>query len=181
MRSCIDGALNDASTRTIPRALQDIFKKIRQLESEGKASVTCTCSLMELYYENLYDLLSGKEREGSTFEIREDINKGIVIKGFSEHRIDNEEKSGGANRTTGATAMNDVSSRSNAIFAIDLTLTDVNGHSKKTKFSLVDFAGSERSKKTKMTGVRFTEDQRRTSRTRQRHFRSWRWNIKRIR
>jgi kinesin family member 4 len=118
---------------------------------------------MELYGENLYDLLSGKEKEGSTCDIREDINKGIVIKGLSEQRIDDEAKAakflmeGGANRTTGATAMNDVSSRSHAIFAIDLTLTDVNGHSTKAKFFLVDLAGSERSKKTKATGVRFTE------------------------
>lgn len=36
---------------------------------------------MELYQEQCYDLLSGKERGHSIIEIREDINKGVILPG----------------------------------------------------------------------------------------------------
>lgn len=60
-------------------------------------------------------------------------------------------------RTVGATAMNDESSRSHAIFIVNLTINQSNGLSVSSKFTLVDLAGSERSKKTKATGLRFRE------------------------
>lgn len=64
---------------------------------------------------------------------------------------------GGENRSVGATAMNDVSSRSHAIFTVNLKITAPGGDTTKAKFHLVDLAGSERSKKTKATGTRFKE------------------------
>lgn len=36
---------------------------------------------MELYQEQCYDLLSGKERNHSIIEIREDVNKGVILPG----------------------------------------------------------------------------------------------------
>lgn len=60
-------------------------------------------------------------------------------------------------RTVGATAMNDESSRSHAIFIVNLIINQTNGMSVTSKFTLVDLAGSERSKKTKATGLRFKE------------------------
>lgn len=64
---------------------------------------------------------------------------------------------GGENRTVGATAMNDVSSRSHAIFTVNFKIIEKDGATMKAKFHLVDLAGSERSKKTKATGTRFKE------------------------
>lgn len=64
---------------------------------------------------------------------------------------------GGENRTVGATAMNNVSSRSHAIFTVNLKIASHDGSTSKAKFHLVDLAGSERSKKTKATGKRFKE------------------------
>lgn len=64
---------------------------------------------------------------------------------------------GGQNRSVGATAMNDVSSRSHAIFTVNFKIIDKDGTTMKAKFHLVDLAGSERSKKTKATGTRFKE------------------------
>lgn len=63
---------------------------------------------------------------------------------------------GGERRSVGATAMNDVSSRSHAIFTVNV-LVNYDGTTTKAKFHLVDLAGSERSKKTKATGTRFKE------------------------
>jgi Kinesin motor domain len=64
---------------------------------------------------------------------------------------------GGENRSVGATAMNNVSSRSHAIFTVNFKITTDAGSTMKAKFHLVDLAGSERSKKTKATGTRFKE------------------------
>lgn len=64
---------------------------------------------------------------------------------------------GGENRSVGATAMNNVSSRSHAIFTVNFKINTPDGSTMKAKFHLVDLAGSERSKKTKATGKRFKE------------------------
>jgi hypothetical protein len=42
---------------------------------------------MELYQENLYDLLSGKIKDQSLCEIREDSQKGIIITGLKDKVI----------------------------------------------------------------------------------------------
>lgn len=64
---------------------------------------------------------------------------------------------GGSHRSVGATAMNNVSSRSHAIFTVNFKISSNDGSTMKAKFHLVDLAGSERSKKTKATGTRFKE------------------------
>lgn len=64
---------------------------------------------------------------------------------------------GGENRSVGATAMNNTSSRSHALFTVNFKLVNSEGMELNSKFQLVDLAGSERSKKTKATGTRFQE------------------------
>ena len=73
---------------------------------------------------------------------------------------------GSIKRVTAATAMNNVSSRSHAIFTLfvegtlkDDVLADENNKLDNifSKFHLVDLAGSERAKKTQATGGRFKE------------------------
>lgn len=146
----------------IPRALKNIFKKVVCLENDYTFNITC--SFVELYQEVLYDLLTDESREKSICDIREDGTKGIYISGLSEIPANDENKAtqclmkGGNKRTVGATAMNDVSSRSHAIFIVNIKATRQDGAGCTTaKFSLVDLAGSERSKKTKATGTRFKE------------------------
>lgn len=85
MGTCFEGNWNSPKTGIIPRALQDIFKKVRDLEEDSTVQVSC--SFMELYQENLYDLLSGKIKDQSVCEIREDSTKGIIITGLSEQPI----------------------------------------------------------------------------------------------
>lgn len=69
-------------------------------------------------------------------------------------------KIGNANRSTGATNMNEHSSRSHAIFQIRIEMAEV-GAAKKCvkvgKLNLVDLAGSERQSKTGATGDRLKE------------------------
>lgn len=85
MGTCFEGNWDSPKTGIIPRAINDIFANVKKVE-EG-ATVTMTCSFMELYQENLYDLLSGKIKDQSICEIREDSTKGITISGLSEQTI----------------------------------------------------------------------------------------------
>ncbi|KAK7793169.1 hypothetical protein R5R35_012826 [Gryllus longicercus] len=147
---------NDAGV--IPRAVKDIFKNVAEMtDRHFKISV----SFMELYQEQLFDLLSSSK---STVDIREDT-RGIVIPGLTEVAVFNADDTtqclvrGSMGRATGATAMNAQSSRSHAIFTITIQQQSKSDESNSmtSKFHLVDLAGSERPKKTKATGERFKE------------------------
>ncbi|KAG5677802.1 hypothetical protein PVAND_007530 [Polypedilum vanderplanki] len=162
MGTVFDGEWDASRVGIIPRALKDIFKTVQTMENDYTVSVSC--SFMELYQEVLFDLLTDRPREQSVCEIREDGTKGIIINGLCEIPANDENKAnnclilGGSKRTVGATAMNDVSSRSHAIFIVNVRSQKLDGsESTSAKFTLVDLAGSERSKKTKATGTRFKE------------------------
>ncbi|GLV42213.1 Kinesin-like protein at 3A [Carabus blaptoides fortunei] len=145
----------------IPRAVFDMFQ---YMSTATEYSFNVSVSYMELYQENLYDLLSHRPREQCIVDIRED-SKGIKIPGLVEHPVTTAEDTikclidGSAGRATGATAMNAQSSRSHAIFTVTVFMEKKNDTNSATtsKFHLVDLAGSERSKKTKATGERFRE------------------------
>ncbi|KAF7418101.1 hypothetical protein HZH68_000754 [Vespula germanica] len=145
----------------IPRAMHDIFKIVA---SKEEWNFRTSVSFMELYQEQLYDLLSDKQRTNSIVDIRED-SKGIKIIGITEKEVQSAEESleclieGSQGRVTGSTAMNAQSSRSHAIFTLHIQQQKKDDPNVATtaKFHLVDLAGSERSKKTQATGERFKE------------------------
>lgn len=68
----------------IPQAVADIFDYIETHEDMFIFKVNV--SFMELYQEQCYDLLSGKERGHSIIEIREDINKGVILPGKKSYK-----------------------------------------------------------------------------------------------
>ncbi|XP_063367282.1 chromosome-associated kinesin KIF4 [Cydia amplana] len=147
----------------IPQAVADIFDFIETHEDQFIFKVNV--SFMELYQEQCYDLLSGKERGHSIIEIREDINKGVILPGITELMVTSTMETmmvleqGSSGRVTGSTAMNQASSRSHAVFTIIISKesrTDKN-LATTSKFHLVDLAGSERIKKTKASGERLKE------------------------
>lgn len=145
----------------IPLAIEEIFKKINS-DSEWEYNVTA--SFIELYMEQLYDLLSDRPRENSMLDIREDT-RGVCIPNLTEKPVTSTKEAfcylqhGSTCRATGATAMNAQSSRSHAIFTISLNFNkkDNIDDAMTAKFHLVDLAGSERSKKTQTSGDRFKE------------------------
>ncbi|XP_014372213.2 chromosome-associated kinesin KIF4 [Papilio machaon] len=147
----------------IPLAVADIFDFIDV--NENKFTFKVTVSFMELYQEQCYDLLSGKERGHSVIDIREDINKGVHLPGITELPVTSTAETmlvlekGSIGRVTGSTAMNQASSRSHAVFTIMVakeSKTDKN-LATTSKFHFVDLAGSERVKKTKASGERLKE------------------------
>ncbi|RZC38617.1 Kinesin domain containing protein [Asbolus verrucosus] len=109
----------------IPRAVSEIFKHVRDNFTYDFA---LSVSFMELYQEVLYDLLADKSREQCVLDIREDSNKGVLIPGLTEVPVENARSvlealmRGSKSRVTGATNMNAQSSRSHAIFTINVLM-----------------------------------------------------------
>lgn len=125
MGTAFDGSL-DENVGVIPRAMHDIFERIDKLSDEFDFVIKT--SFMELYQEQLYDLLSDKSREECIIDIREDRN-GIIMVGLTEKEVNNAKETtdclvkGSAGRAVASTAMNQTSSRSHAIFTVTLQAT----------------------------------------------------------
>uniref|UniRef100_A0AC35ER87 Kinesin-like protein n=1 Tax=Panagrolaimus sp. PS1159 TaxID=55785 RepID=A0AC35ER87_9BILA len=167
----------------VPRAVQHIFDGIELRKKEAQENgvlpptFEVTVTFVELYNENIFDLLNqGKDRtkitmyeDPATNEIQLAGVKNLTVK--SPEDLMEALRSGALNRTVGATNMNEQSSRSHAIFSIYLkqqrpcqTLdadsaanTTVDFEFLTAKFHFVDLAGSERIAKTGATGARAKE------------------------
>ena len=108
----------------IPRAVRDIFERIKDLKSDYDFCIRV--AFVELYKEKLYDLLSptSKIKEDCMVDLREDPVKGVVISNLTEVTVKDLRSTmdqlevGSVKRVTAATAMNNTSSRSHAIFTI---------------------------------------------------------------
>ena len=150
----------------IPRAVRHIFGYMDSAEKSIKFLVRC--SYLEIYNENILDLLS-KSNSQQNLQIKEDPNKGIFVKDLttvivkSVPELEKTLFAGMKNRKTGETEMNKDSSRSHSIFTIYIEtaepVKDGSGKQKikAGKLNLVDLAGSERQSKTHATGVRLDE------------------------
>ncbi|KRT84685.1 Kinesin, partial [Oryctes borbonicus] len=121
MGTAYNGKQNEG---VIPRALNDIFLFVKD---NFTYDFTVSVSFMELYQEVLYDLLSTKPREQCVVEIREDT-KSIIIPGLTEQPVTSSLEAleylikGSQGRATSSTNMNAQSSRSHAIFTINISM-----------------------------------------------------------
>jgi hypothetical protein len=149
----------------IPRVLADLFKQIQSAQEqddddeEETTNYEVKVSFVEVYNEEIKDLLSYSK---SNLEIREELNGCIRVVNLTELVVTDVLttikllEDGSKSRVVGSTAMNEQSSRSHAIFTINLEQFK-NGELIRSKFHLVDLAGSERQNKTKAEGIRFKE------------------------
>lgn len=159
----------------IPRFITDFFllmqqKKEASDQSEGTGQVlleyNLSASFLEVYGEDVFDLLDSNRR---SLPLREDSDGGIVVVGLTNRPVSNSTEAlqvlheGTMNRTTAATLMNLTSSRSHAVFTIDISQVmrsnsgDVVDVTAISRFTFVDLAGSERMKKTGAEGERARE------------------------
>ena len=98
-------------------------------------------------------------------ELKESVDSGVYVKDLTSfvvknvNEIDHVMQAGKKNRSTGATLMNQTSSRSHSIFTIVIECCETSAADKIRvgKLNLVDLAGSERQSKTGATGDRLKE------------------------
>ncbi|XP_070774905.1 kinesin-like protein KIF16B isoform X1 [Enoplosus armatus] len=157
---------NPGDAGVIPRFCEGLFSRISEATRWDEASFRTEVSYLEIYNERVRDLLRRKSTQTYNLRVREHPKDGPYVEDLSKHLVQNysdvEElmEAGNINRTTASTGMNDVSSRSHAIFTINFTQAKFDAEMPSetvSKIHLVDLAGSERADATGATGVRLKE------------------------
>ncbi|XP_042067257.1 kinesin-like protein KIN-5D [Salvia splendens] len=140
----------------IPRAIRQIFDILEAKKAEYSLKVT----FLELYNEEITDLLAPKEcskfvqdKSKKPIALLEDGKGGIFVRGLEEETVKTAEEiynileKGSAKRRTAETLLNKQSSRSHSVFSITIHIKECTPHEEKMikcgKLNLVDLAGSE--------------------------------------
>ncbi|KAI8150137.1 P-loop containing nucleoside triphosphate hydrolase protein [Fennellomyces sp. T-0311] len=157
----------------VQRFACSLFDALEKSNAKGEDSFQVYVSFLELYHEDINDLLE-PHRDAAEIHpsIREALDGSIYWAGVREERVFNAEellgllRQGAAYRATGSTDMNAASSRSHAVFSVLLKqqMADDNNNGDNnnnatistlpmmkrlaSKFHFVDLAGSERLKRT---------------------------------
>lgn len=152
-----------------PRGVTELFDIIDR--DAGKFSFRVEVSLLELYCDDLQDLLAENKAGEKRFkqpklDIKKDP-KGVVtvpgatiVEATSARGLLATIEAGLARRHVSSTAMNRESSRSHLIITIGVEATNLQTQSvSRGKLSFVDLAGSERVKKSKSEGAQLKEAQ----------------------
>ncbi|XP_029445555.1 kinesin-like protein KIF15 isoform X2 [Rhinatrema bivittatum] len=149
----------------IPRSLEYLFFLIsreKEKAEDGK-SFLCKCSFIEIYNEQIFDLL---DSASAGLFLREHIKKGVFVVGVLEQVVTTAAEAyqvlsmGWRNRRVASTSMNRESSRSHAVFTVTIQSMEKNNdivNIRSSQLNLVDLAGSERQKDTHSEGVRLKE------------------------
>ncbi|KAF3341935.1 Kinesin-related protein 4 [Carex littledalei] len=157
---------SDAEPGIIPLAIQDLFYTIQET---GDREFLLRMSYMEIYNEEINDLLAPEHRK---LQVYENSERGIYVAGLKEEIVNCPEqvldlmKFGESHRHIGETNMNLYSSRSHTIFRMiiesrekveDTEINDSCDAVRVSVLNLVDLAGSERVAKTGAEGKRLKE------------------------
>ncbi|PWZ57725.1 Kinesin-like protein KIN-14R [Zea mays] len=149
------------------RTLEELFRIIK--EREGTFLYEITVSVLEVYNEQIHDLLMTGSQPGATtkrLEVRQ-VAEGVHhVPGLVEARVTNMNEAwevlqtGSKARVVGSTNANEHSSRSHCIHCVIVKGENLmNGECTKSKLWLIDLAGSERVAKTDAQGERLKEAQ----------------------
>lgn len=131
--------------------LMELFDKIQEndLNNPDHGKINVSLSYMEIYNENIRDLLSGRPEH---LDLREDPYRGVVVAGISSVSAESADDvlgflhKGNKYRTCEATGANEVSSRSHAVLQVVVSHKSTNAKGHRTekfgKLSMIDLAGS---------------------------------------
>ena len=156
----------EAKVGIIPKLVSDIFETGG---NEDNHIIQVQCSYLELYNDTIRDLLSiggeNEEMESPELHIRQNKDGEIYVQSLMKHICPTKEdtlkflQKGNEHRSTGATEMNQTSSRSHAIFTLYIRrwMQGEEAAATTAKVNLVDLAGSERLNRTKAEGKRMKE------------------------
>jgi len=154
----------------MPRCIQKIFNA--SSEDERNTATTIECSMLEIYNEEVRDLLllpaakklASKKNRGY-LKLRETPERGVWIEGLTKTKCNDASdvlgliQLGSSARSTASTNMNAMSSRSHVVVTIVVTQKRMDGSTVRAKLHLVDLAGSERVGKTSAKGSTLREAQ----------------------
>jgi hypothetical protein len=179
-----NGFTNNEERGVIPRATEDIFNYIQSFtnNNKNKTKFLLRASYLQIYNEVISDLLTP---DRTNLAIREGEKKGVFVENLSEFVVKTPQdiytlmERGAQIRATGSTRLNELSSRSHAVFIIiceqsETKYIDENGREvdesypnaevrqsfKIGKLNLVDLAGSERVRYSGATGQRLEESKK---------------------
>ncbi|CAL1366603.1 unnamed protein product [Linum trigynum] len=151
-----------------PRVFERLFARINEEQIkhvDRQLKYQCRCSFLEIYNEQITDLLDPTQRN---LQIREDVKSGLYVENLTEEHVFTLRDvtrlliKGLSNRRTGATSVNAESSRSHSVFTCIVesrckSMADGKSSLKTSRINLVDLAGSERQKLTGAAGDRLKE------------------------
>uniref|UniRef100_A0A3Q2Y5U3 Kinesin-like protein n=1 Tax=Hippocampus comes TaxID=109280 RepID=A0A3Q2Y5U3_HIPCM len=149
----------------IPNAFDHIFTHISRSQSDKQYLVRA--SYLEIYREEIRDLLDPSHASARGLELRESPETGVYVPDLTScvcksiKEIEEVMNVGNQARAVAATHMNEYSSRSHALFLITVECgqpgPDGRKHIRVGRLNLVDLAGSERQAKTGVQGERLKE------------------------
>ncbi|KAM7250645.1 hypothetical protein ACFE04_022528 [Oxalis oulophora] len=152
----------------VPRIFQMFFSEIEKekMNSDGKINYQCRCSFLEIYNEQIGDLLDPGQRN---LEIKDDTKSGLYVENLTEEYVTSYEDitqmliKGLSSRKVGATSTNSKSSRSHIVFTFVIeswckgSSSNCFGSSRSSRISFVDLAGMDRNKLDDASGLRVRE------------------------
>ncbi|KAK9129009.1 hypothetical protein Syun_017806 [Stephania yunnanensis] len=164
----IDGGTrrHSANCGMTPRVFEHLFSRIqkeKEARRDDKLLFICKCSFLEIYNEQILDLL---DPSSANLQIREDSKKGVYVENLRELEVSSARDvmlqliQGAANRKVASTNMNRASSRSHSVFTCIIeSKWESQGvtHHRFARLNLVDLAGSERQKSSGAEGERLKE------------------------
>ncbi|KAF7831314.1 kinesin-like protein KIN-12F isoform X1 [Senna tora] len=140
----------------VPRIFHMLFSELEREQSvpeEKQFNYQCRCSFLEIYNEQIGDLLDPSQRN---LEMKDDSKNALYVENLTEEYVTSYEDvtqiliKGLSSRKVGATSLNSKSSRSHIIFTFVIESwckgTSLNGFSssKTSRISLIDLAGLDK-------------------------------------
>ncbi|KAF8681477.1 Kinesin protein [Rhizoctonia solani] len=157
----------DTDPGIIYLTMNELFQRIREIESEQIVQVTVT--FLEIYNEDIRDLLAepGSYAPRGGLTLREDKSNRVVVTGLVSRSPTTAEEvkqlvlDGNSRRTQSPTHANQTSSRSHAVLQINVTQSPRTASTTECQtsatLSIIDLAGSERASATRNMGERMLE------------------------
>lgn len=149
----------------IPRAIEKVLQDCETLKLQGW-NYSTQVSFLEIYNENLRDLLASKEDIDKKLAIKKDAKGGVHVPDLTQidvtamEQVEALMEKAGRARSVACTDMNAQSSRSHSVFTLHLQgVNDSEGIVLDGKLHLVDLAGSERASRSGVSGDRLKETQ----------------------
>lgn len=148
---------------TTPRTIEEIYRITER--DKGRFNYTVEGSMLELYQNNIVDLLSkGGPASSKKLNIRTDKQGAVQIEHLTKEMCSSAQdmlnllERGNEQRTVAATAMNSESSRSHLLLTIEIVSVNKETHDQiRGKILMCDLAGSERLKKSEVEGEQMKE------------------------